>query len=126
MPRYDHTKIFQSVYLLTIEIYRASSKFNKDYKYTLGEKLKDLCGDLLDLVVVANAATDKSELLRKLDLQLEKIRIHLRIAFDLKVISLGIFEVFSRQLDELGRQLGGWQKWAEKFSQSTSARVPAN
>ena len=112
--RYDHTKIFQSAYLLTIEIYRSSSKFSKEHKYTLGEKLKNFCGDMLDLIVAANSASDKFQLLKKLDLQLEKIKIHLRIAFDLKAISIGVFEVLSRHLDEIGRQLGGWRKWTEK------------
>ncbi|MBM2818149.1 MAG: hypothetical protein HW401_739 [Parcubacteria group bacterium] len=125
--RYDHTKIFQSAYVLTIEIYRSSSKFSKEHKYTLGEKLKVLCGDLLDLIVVANAATNKLEFLKKLDLQLEKIKIYLRIAFDLKAISIGVFEVLSRKLDEIGRQLGGWRKWTEKQNcPSISARVSVN
>ena len=125
--RYDHTKIFQSAYILTIEVYRSSSKFSKEHKYTLGEKLKNLCGDMLDLIVAANSASDKFQLLKKLDLQLEKIKIHLRIAFDLKAISIGVFEVLSRHLDEIGRQLGGWRKWTDKQNcPSVSAGVSVN
>lgn len=122
--RYDHTKIFQSAYILTIEIYRVTSKFSKEHKYTLGERLKNLCSEALDLVIAANTVTDKLALLKKLNTQMERVKIHLRIAFDLKVVSSGSFELLSRRLEEVGRQLGGWQKWAEKNNcPPISARV---
>ncbi len=125
--RYEHTKIFQAAYILTVEIYKITSKFSKTYKYTLGEKLKNHCSEMLDVIVAANAAKEKQKLLRELDAQLEKIRIHLRLAYDLKIISPGLLGVLNKQLEEIGKQLGGWQKWAENQSCSpASARVPAN
>lgn len=108
-------------------MYKITSKFSKTYKYTLGEKLKNHCGDMLDMIVAANAADNKKDLLRNIDSQLEKIRIHLRIACDLKIISPNLLGVLNKRLEEIGRQLGGWQKWAEKQScLPASARVPAN
>lgn len=125
--RYEHTKIFQSAYILTVEIYKATSKFSKTYKYTIGEKLKDHCGDMLDIIVVANSVEDKKELLKTLNSQLEKIRIHLRLACDLKIISHRLLGVLNKHIEEIGRQLGGWQRWAEKQScPSVSARVSVN
>lgn len=127
MSRFEHTKIFQSAYVLTLEIHRAVSRFSKEHKYTTGERLKNICGDMLDLIVIANSSANKLEILQKLDMQLEKIKIHLRIAFDLKAISPGLFEILSKQLDDVGRQLGGWRKWAEKQScPSVPARVFVN
>ena len=112
MARYDHISIFQKTYVLTVNVYKATGNFKKEYKYTLGEKLKLLCSELLDLIVVVNAAEDKLKSLEKLNNRLETLRIHLRLAFDLKAISRGQLGELNRQIEEIGRQIGGWQKWA--------------
>ena len=41
MSRYEHIRIFQCAYMLTIEIYKTAGNFNREFKYTLGEKLKN-------------------------------------------------------------------------------------
>ena len=112
MARYDHTPIFHKTYVLTVNTYKATSSFKREYKYTLGEKTKLLCNDLLDLIVVVNSAENKLEPLEKLNNKLETLRIHLRLAFDLKAISRGQLGELNRQTEEIGRQIGGWQKWA--------------
>ena len=111
--RYSHTPIFQKTYSLTVNIYKTTSNFKKEYKYTLGERLKLICHDLLDLIVVINSTKNKSELLEKLNNKLETLRIYLRLAFDLKVISRGKLGELNKQIEEIGKQIGGWQKWAQ-------------
>jgi hypothetical protein len=54
MAKYDHLKIFRSSYKLTLEIYRASHNFPREYKYTLGQKLKELASDFLNLIILAD------------------------------------------------------------------------
>ena len=114
MAQYFHTAIFQSTYILTLEIYKTTCNFKKEYKYTLGEKLKVISGELLDLIVLANSADKKIELLQKLDNRLETLRIHIRLAFDLKIITPGKLEIINKQIEVIGRQVGGWQKWAKQ------------
>lgn len=112
--RYDHTPIFQKTYVLTVNIYKTTSNFKKQYKYTLGEKLKLVCHNLLELIVIVNAVEDKLKPLKKLNNELENLRIHLRLAFDLKVISRGHLGALNKDIEEIGKQIGGWQKWAAK------------
>ena len=52
------------------------------------------------------------------DLALEKSRIWLRLAFELRYLSLKQYEIGSRMADELGRLLGGWRK---RFAPPTPA-----
>ena len=40
--RYEHTQIFQKIYQLVLTVYKVVSNFKREYKYSLGEKLKDL------------------------------------------------------------------------------------
>jgi four helix bundle protein len=112
MARYEHIAIFQSAYILTLEIYRSVSNFKKEHKYTLGEKLKLICHGMLDLIMIANSEKNKNEYLRKLEYKTETLRIYLRLAFDLKIISAGYLEKTNKQLEEIKKQIGGWQKWA--------------
>ena len=111
MAKYEHIPIFQKTYILTVSIYKASSNFKREHKYTLGEKLKLVCNDLLDLIIIVNGAENKLESLKKLDNKLETLRIHLRLAFDLRVISGGLLGEFNKHIEEIGRQIGGWQRW---------------
>ena len=113
MARYEHIKIFQSVYTLCLEIYKITRNFKKEYKYTLGERLKSLIHDILDLVVKTNSMPDKekSQGLSELNYKKENLRIHIRMAFDLKMVSRGQLGILNQRIEEIGKQIGGWQKW---------------
>ena len=113
MSRYAHIPIFQKTYQLTLAVYKAADHFKKAHKYTLGDKLKNICGELLDLIVVVNKAEDKKISLEQLDIKLETLRIHLRLAFDLKTISPGLLGELNKAIEEIGRQIGGLKRWAE-------------
>lgn len=115
MSRFEHTSIFQSAYGLTVEIYRATKNFSKEHKYTLGERLKNITHEILDLVMKTNAMEGKEKLsgIAALDYKKEALRIHLRLAFELKALSGGQLGIFNEKLEEIGKQLGGWRKWAE-------------
>ncbi|MDP2910635.1 MAG: four helix bundle protein [bacterium] len=113
MARYEHIKIFQSAYILTIEVYRTTKNFSREFKYTLGEKLKNSCHELLDIIRKANFAPDKEKekYFPEIDFKKENLRVYLRIARDLELISPGRLGVFNEKIEEIGRQLGGWQKY---------------
>jgi len=81
--RYNHLPIFQHAYQLTLEIHRSTHQFPREYKYALGQKLKEIVSDLLDLIVAANSKEDKVEILEEARLKLEQLRIHIRLACDL-------------------------------------------
>lgn len=96
MSRYEHIAIFQSTYMLTLEIYKTTKNFNKEYKYTLGEHLKKNAHELLNLVIKTNnmLGKEKIEGIKKIDYKKEELRINLRLAHDLKVISNGNLGLF--------------------------------
>ena len=114
MAQYNHLPIFQSVYKITLEIHQATRQFGREHKYTLGQKLKETVSDLLDLIVEANSKEDKTETLEEARSKLERFRIHLRLACDLKILGLGRYEQFSRTLEEVSKQLAGWLEWSKK------------
>ena len=65
----------------------------------------------------------QAERLIAADRLLTKIRLYLRLSYDLHCISQGQFEHAARRVDEIGRLMGGWQK---KFKEEkASARRQA-
>ena len=74
--------------------------------------MKDLCHEILDLVVLANASRDKVEILDMLSHKLETLRIHFRLATDLKITSLNHIEAINVLIEDIGKQIGGWKKWS--------------
>ena len=59
MALYDELPVFKAAYDLLLDIYRFSSTLTREYKYTLGEKLKNETLELLMLVYRANSSKTK-------------------------------------------------------------------
>ena len=104
------------MYILTLEAHKISSKFGRNYKYDLGSRIREKCYEALDLIVKINSLPDmvKIEKLSELDIRKEEIIILLRLGFDLKEISAGQSEILNKKLQEIGLQIGGWQKWLKR------------
>lgn len=111
--RYNHLPIFQLTYTLTLRIYQVTHQFPREHRYTLGQKLKQQSSCLLDSVVKANSQNEKTATLDEMALNLEQLRIHLRLANDLKILGLKHFEALARQLEEISKQTDGWRDWAK-------------
>jgi four helix bundle protein len=110
MARYTHLTIYQKSYDLTLRFFRETHEFPRDYKYTLGQKMKETCLDMLDAIIEANGAKEKKLPLERASALLERLRIYTRLAYDLKVIGMKKYEVLSKYSDEIGRMIGGWMK----------------
>jgi len=114
MSRYNHLPVFQKSYDLTLEIYQTTHNFPREYKYTLGQKIKEISNELLDWIVVTNAQEDKNPYFSKIKLQIERLRIQIRVSYDLKIIKSQRLEFLSRVLEEISMQISGWENWARK------------
>lgn len=114
MARYDHLPLFKTAYKLCLEVYKITKDFSREYKYTLGEQIKETSHEILDLVIETNSLEDKNKgkNLTLLLLKTEKLRMYLRISCDLKILSASLLGKMALQLEEIGKQAAGWQKWS--------------
>ncbi len=55
MSRYDELPVYKATYDLLIGIFRFTKDFSREYKYTVGEKLKNETLDLIILIYRANS-----------------------------------------------------------------------
>ena len=119
MSRYLHLPIFQKAYDLNLEIYKTTPNFPREYKYTLGQNIKEIAGNFLDGIVAANSEEDKSKYFPAMKTQVEQLRIKLRLGYDLKIINSRRLEFLNRLIEEISKQVSGWEKWFfENFSEA--------
>jgi hypothetical protein len=111
MSRYSHLPIFQKGYDLHLEIYRTTHNFPREYKYTLGQNMKKTAGEILEYIIIANAKEDKRPYFSKIKIMIERLRISLRTTYDLKIIRSQRLEYLNRLLEDISKQVSGWESW---------------
>ena len=86
------------------------AKFPKTHKFTLGDRVENTALDVLESLIEATYTRDRVAHLRRANLGIEKLRILLRLAHDLRLVDIRRYEFAARALDETGRLVGGWIK----------------
>lgn len=110
MALYYNLPIYRDIYNLILKIFEATRDFPREYKYTLGQDMKRDGMELMRLVYKANKYKDKREFLENLLDNLEIIKLQIRLAYDLKIISVKKQAVAAELIDAIGRQTNGWKR----------------
>jgi hypothetical protein len=92
----------------------------RSHRFTFGERVDRLTLDCLELVIEAIYLPPerKAAPLRRLNLNLEKLRVFWRLIHERHWISQQQLLFATQRLDELGRMAGGWLKDAERRAQA--------
>jgi len=83
-------------------------KFPRNQRFALAGRLQQRSLDFMEQLYVAASANDKRTALVQADTLLKQLRFHLRLAHDLELLSTRRYEYGCRQVEEIGRLLGGW------------------
>lgn len=85
-------------------------KFPRSHRYALGERIEQRMLSVLELLVQAAYSQDKKAPLVQANSDLQILRLLVRLGKDLGFTSVSQYEFISRELVDLGRQIGGWAK----------------
>ena len=85
-------------------------RFPKVHKFTIGDRIINRLYDLLEGLIHAKYAKRKLDHLIALNVQLDILRHQTRLLLDFQLIALKRYEYVSKQIDEIGIELGGWIK----------------
>jgi hypothetical protein len=110
MALYSELPIFKKSYDLLLYVFQLTKLFPKEYKYTLGEKMKTELLDMIVSVFHANKTQNKVLFLDQVQTHIETIRIVLRISHDLKIIPTKKFAHASLLLESVSKQTVGWKR----------------
>ncbi len=85
-------------------------KFPRSQKFLLGDRIQTTALDVLERLIEATYTKARGPILQQANLGIEKLRILVRLAGDLRHLDLRRYEHAARSLDDVGRLVGGWMK----------------
>ena len=87
-----------------------TGRFPRQHRFVLGERLERTLYDLLDTLIRAKYSRERTPLLNDANLKLEVLRFQIRLAKDLHCLQVKSYGFAAKQIDEIGKLVGGWLK----------------
>jgi len=90
--------------------------FPKVSRYTLGVKVDSLFTDCLEYSLQARYASGeiKNIHINKLVVSFDSLKFFLQVLWDLKILDNSKYSYLSQHLADIGKMIGGWQKYVKK------------
>ncbi len=109
MALYYTLPVYKASYTLVHVLFRATSDFSREYKYTVGQDLKQEGMALIKNIYRANRTRDKAVALADARENVEMIRLSLRLMQDMGQVSLKKFVEINLGVENVSRQLTAWE-----------------
>lgn len=111
MAQYKHLPIYKTTYELLEAVTRKTKDFPRDFKYSLGDKIRNECIELVVFIYKANSLRQqREEHLHQILERVQVIELMLRLAKDLRLFNVNAFSEIVALTDSLARQAQGWIK----------------
>lgn len=101
-------KTLNKIIDLMVDINPVLLSFPKYERHEMVADIKKCMNTAMERSIEANKKYYKKTTLQELDVEVEKIRKYIRIAYRLKYISYKQYKYWSGRADEVGKMLGGW------------------
>lgn len=123
MANYTELNVYKATYGLLFEVLTASKSFNRDFKYTIGENLKNELISAMMQIWRANSTHTKHDNILCAREHIEKCRLYLRLLHDLRQINIDSFTKWNIEIQNISKQLSGWDK-SEQIKANISTNAP--
>ena len=109
MAQYKHLPIYKLTYDLLSEVTKQTRHYPKDFKYSLGAKIRDETVELVVFIYKANSSREQRSNFVQLILErLQIIELLLRLSKDMQLLSITEFSALIVLTDNINRQASGW------------------
>ncbi len=106
----EYGPALEAAYRFTLWLVPTVEKFPRSQKFLLGDRIQATGLDVLERLIEATYTKRRTRILDDANLGIEKLRFLFRMAMDLKHIDPRRYEHAARELDQIGRLVGGWRK----------------
>jgi len=111
---YKNLSIFEKTYELILWLYPTVNKFPKSQRFVLGQQIENTVLEILKGIIQTNQEKSKLTFLKQISVDLDKLRILIRLSKDLKFINLKQYQFSADKVNEIGKMLGGWIRSQDK------------
>lgn len=109
MALYYDLPVFQDVYRLVLLLFQYTTNFPREYKFTLGQDMKRDGIVLVRSIYRANKAREKEPYLELFLDDFELLKLEIRLAVDLRLITIKQQAELTLLLSGIGKQITGWR-----------------
>jgi len=102
--------VFTRYYDLFVWSFQRAEGFPKVLRPTLTQRFGELLLSALEQLLELRYTRERTARFARVNLTLEKLRVLSRALKDRRALSIPQYEFFNRELDSVGRMLGGWMK----------------
>lgn len=106
--------IYKVTYDLLMKVAEFTRSMPRDFKRSIGERIREECVALVLLIYRANCATHKAPHLSELLERLQVAELLLRLSRDMHLISTKQYAQAVELSDRIGKQANGWKKHYER------------
>jgi four helix bundle protein len=108
----NNLPVIKKIYELYKTFYGYSNLFPKKDKHTLGSKCEMYILSVLELLIAAGSASksEKIAYIRKANIKFDTLKVFIRLANEINMLDNKKYLVLQKQIQEIGRMIGGWQK----------------
>jgi hypothetical protein len=113
MARYEHLTIYKEVYSLSVVLFSVISRFSRDYKFSLWNRILDNITELLENIVLINSINinDRKNLFLEVEKQIIRVNLLLNISNDLKLFwKKTVYLNCIESLVKIKKLKRGWEK----------------
>jgi len=116
MAQHTALPIYKVAYDLLDAITELVKNMPRDFKQSIGGKLRDECVEIVTLIFRANVSQEKSSHLISLIERLQVCELLLRLSRDKRLISTGQYAKAIELTGNIGKQANGWRRSASSVS----------
>jgi hypothetical protein len=122
MALHSELPVYKASYDLMLTVFQFVKDFSREYKYSVGDALKNETMGLMTLLFRANSRTDREAVLQEARERVEVIRLYVRLMHDLHQVSVKRFVHLNMRVETVSKQLAGWQAASKRHAKA--AAVP--
>ena len=106
----QESPIFVRTFDLLLWLLPFTQKFPKEQRFVLAARVQNSAFDFYEAITAASLGKKKIEYLEQADIELQRLRLYLRLCQRMQYFNKGQYEHVYKMVEEIGRLLGGWSK----------------
>lgn len=114
MALYYNLPVYKASYKLTKLLFLKTEDFAREYKYTIGQQIKDEAMTLIKNIYRANKSVHKLVHIEEARENVEIIRLQVRLMQDFGQLSLNVFVEMNQIIEEVSKQLTAWERYSKE------------
>ena len=110
MTKNKNYPLFANWFSLTDWILDKTEKIPVKVRFSIANRMANYAIDNVELIIEAIYSKNKVQLLKKVNMNIEKLRVLFRICYNRRYISEKQYRYIAEKLNENGKMCGGWLK----------------